>query len=86
MGIAANTPYLTVMFGDLSPGTVCPYNDTNLGYVQCTGQQIAPYLVLTSANCLSAKLQFQKLQAECPNAQVLDIEGEVAGLTGLAGL
>jgi hypothetical protein len=86
-GIAANTPYLTVLYADLTPGTACPYNNTgdSYGYVQCTGQQIAPYLVLTSANCLSAKLQFQKLQAECPNAAVVEIEGKVKESAELAG-
>lgn len=78
-GVAKNVPYLMIYIADLAEDTTCPYNtstDTLPPPLVCTGQQLAPYLVLTSEHCLSGAAV--KALPGCAAAEVIDIEGKWA--------
>jgi hypothetical protein len=73
---------VTVAFADTTPGTTCPYKDeaTAVTYL-CTGQQIAPYLLLTAAHCMEtwaiaatpgcANIELKAIYSAWPGARVV---------------
>jgi hypothetical protein len=73
-GVQSNALYLQIFIADYTAGTQCPYNSETEGRVYCTGQQIAPSLVLTAEHCLSAA--GVRADPDCANAEVTDIIGK----------
>lgn len=73
-GVQSNALYLQIFIADYTPGTQCPYNSETEYPVYCTGQQIAPSLVLTAEHCLSAA--GVRADPDCANAEVTDIIGK----------
>jgi hypothetical protein len=66
---------VTVMFADLTPGTTCPYKDENTAVkFLCTGQQLAPYMLLSAAHCVES---WSLVEAPgCANIALTAIYGE----------
>lgn len=73
-GMKGASVLIIVYFADPTEGTSCEFTPDNLGYAQCTGQQIGPYLVLTSQACLDTA-QIRYLPG-CENSELVDAGGE----------
>lgn len=73
-GVTGNTALLQVFVGDASENTTCEYNVTRPGIVLCTGEQIAPYFVLTAAHCLAGDQLVD--QPGCENSGLFDVIGK----------
>ena len=75
-GVAGNTALLLIYLADLNEGTTCPYNSTKKtpALIICTGVQIAPYLVLTSASCLAG--ENIKGIPGCADSELADVFGK----------
>jgi hypothetical protein len=83
-GVAGNTALLLVYLADLNPDTTCPYNSTKKtpALIICTGVQIAPYLVLTSASCLAGE-NIQGIPG-CAQSELADVFGECTATVAVA--
>jgi hypothetical protein len=74
-GVGGNTVLILTYVADyFNPNTTCPFNYTNEATILCTGQQIGPYLVLTSSNCLAGEALVGR--PGCENSQLVDAYGE----------
>lgn len=73
-GADANVVLLLIVVADISTGTTCPYNNSKPAIYICTGQQIAPYLVLTAEHCVNG-MNAVNVQG-CENSELIDLYGE----------
>jgi hypothetical protein len=73
VGLAANTPWVLSYWADFTPGSTCKYTPpTNFALTACTGNQLAPYLVLTAAHCVDDARKRGPLK--CPNIRLAAIQ------------
>lgn len=63
-GLASNAPWLVLYWADTRPNTTCPWTQHHLLLTGCTGNQLAPHLVLTAAHCVDVAHKQQAKKCE----------------------
>lgn len=64
-GIQQNAPWVITYWADLTPNTTCKWTPSHLLLSGCTGNQLAPHLVLTAAHCVDVELKRSDADDSC---------------------
>lgn len=62
-GLYNNTPWVVTYWADLAPNSSCKWTRNHLLLSGCTGNQLAPHMVLTAAHCVD--VQLKRTQEAC---------------------